>query len=94
MYEDVREMAITHQDFFRLLPKAIVGRDYQREGTKVLIEDGDKRVVISLSEESTRKIASLVLPLTCVTVQIEGFSESEQKTFLDRFYLAYQKGGG
>lgn len=92
--KSVREMSITHEDFFRLLPKAIANRPYKRYGNTVVIEEQDRKITISLSEQSSRKIASLVLPLTTVTLQVEGYPEPDLSSFLDRFFLAYQKGGG
>jgi hypothetical protein len=89
-----REMTITHKDFLRLLPKAISGLDYQRNGDQIEIDDAGRSVRINLSKESSRKIASLALPLTNVRIELKNFSQSELTKFMSRFDLAYQKGGG
>ncbi len=89
-----REMTITHKDFLRLLPKAISGLSYLKKGNQIEINDEDRWVRINLSEESSRNIASLTLPLTNVRIELANFSQSELMKFMRRFDLAYQKGGG
>ncbi len=89
-----REMTITHKEFLRLLPKAISGLPYQVRGRQIDISHERASVRICLSEESVRKIASLALPLTLVRIELRGFEQSELQKFMNRFDLAYQKGGG
>lgn len=89
-----REMTITHKDFLRLLPKAISGLTFQRNGNQIDIVDADRSIRIKLSKESSRKIASLNLPVTKVRIELRDFSQSQSVIFISRFDLAYQKGGG
>ena len=49
---------------------------------------------ITLAPETVRKLAMLEFPVTEVTIEFSGFSASERASFLSRFDLAYQKGGG
>ena len=90
----IREMSITHKDFFRLLPKAVNGAATVRQGNQVSITTAAGQVTITLTPETSRKLGLLTLPVTGVTLEFDGFSATAQAQFLARFDLAYQKGGG
>ena len=90
----VREMSITHNEFFRLLPRAVNDAAVARQGNQVNITTGTGLVKITLAPETVRKLAMLEFPVTEVTIEFSGFSASERASFLSRFDLAYQKGGG
>lgn len=87
-------MSITHKEFLRLLPKALDGLAFRHNDDVILVDDGERNIRIQLSEQSTRNIASLSLPVTVVRMQLSGFDQTERGSFLNRFDLAYQKGGG
>ena len=89
-----REMTITHADFFRLLPKALVDCQYEISDLSIHIKFLSGSINIQLMPEITRKIAALELPVTCMTFYVENITQDQMQDFLDRFYLAYQKGGG
>ena len=89
-----REMTITHKEFLRLLPKAIGGLSYEKVDNIISIRDEPGSIQIRLSTESIRKLGSLVLPVTNVSIELKGFCDSDEKDFLSRFDLSYQKGGG
>jgi len=89
-----REMTITHADFFRLLPLAINGLEWHRNGNTVLIEDNHRTVCIVLEPEKIKEIGSLSLPITKIRIQCDGFTQEELRGFLQRFDLSYQRGGG
>ena len=89
-----REMSITHRDFFRLLPRAVNGAPVTRRGNQADIATGAGQVKITLAPESVRKLGLMEFPVTPVTIEFNGFSQTEQAAFLARFDLAYQKGGG
>jgi hypothetical protein len=88
------DMAISHAEFFRLLPDAIAGARWQAEGSRISIAQPDGRVEILLSSERTRRIASLSLPVTNVTLSFDGFSEEAIERFMSRFHLYFRRGGG
>ena len=90
----IREMSITHKEFFRLLPKAVNNAALARQGNKVDITTGAGLVKITLSPETVRKLAIMEFPVTEVSIEFSGFSTTERAAFLARFDLAYQKGGG
>ena len=89
-----REMTITHKEFLRLLPKALAGLSYEKNGNLIEIIDQNRLIKINLSEESLRKIASLELPVTNVRIELNNFQTEDSDSFISRFSLAYQKGGG
>ena len=89
-----REMTITHDDFFRLLPKALSGYSFEvsEQSIQVTMETGI--INILLMQETTRKIGALELPITHITFNFENTSHEETQKFIEKFDLAYQKGGG
>lgn len=90
----VREMSITHAEFFRLLPAAIAGMPYSGSGLRVEAEHGGRKISIELSEQRSLRIGSLSLPAVVVAMECEGFDDREWKAFLSRFDLTFQRGGG
>ncbi len=92
MYE--RDMTISHKEFLRLLPKALAGLSYEKSGNVIGVSSKDGPIEIILGEESTRHLASLALPRTQVSIELTSHSESAAASFIKRFDLAYQKGGG
>lgn len=93
-----REMTISHNDFFRILPTAVGTHRYQQQNNVVTVSLNDEgvagEIVISLSKERVRKIASLTLPVTDVTFQAENITEEQKIEFFKRFDRTYQRGGG
>jgi hypothetical protein len=89
-----REMTITHKEFLRLLPKALTGFNYKKNGNLIEIIDDNRSIAIHLSDESTRKIASLALTVTNVRIELNDFQTEDASRIIARFDLAYQKGGG
>lgn len=93
-YEVSRTMGLTHREFLRSLPAAVAGMAYRVQGSRIFLSDTGRRVQILLGREQERRLGSLQLPQTRVSLSLEGFSEEERKTFLRRFDLAFQRGGG
>lgn len=92
-----REMTISHSDFFRTLPKALGKLRYQRQNNiiTVYLDDGNEgEIIISLSKERIRKIASLNLPVTDVTLRLENITEKKKIEFFKHFDRSYHRGGG
>lgn len=90
----VKEMGISHADFFSILPRVMQDRAYDIDGFNILHEDTDKRISIRLSAEKQRKIASITLPVTSVEIELQGYSRTDAEKFLHVFDLKYQRGGG
>jgi hypothetical protein len=89
-----KEMSISHKDFFRILPKALEGSDYRIAGNRIIAGSGDRRLEITLSEETQRRIALLTLPVTHVRLDFIGYGANEAATAIARFDRGFQRGGG
>ena len=89
-----KEMAVTHRDFFRTLPRALGTSNYQKAANKISLNDGPKRLQISLGPERQRKIANLSIPVTDVRLEYSGYSKTERQAALHLFDRMFQKGGG
>jgi len=87
-------MGITHADFFRIIPRALGGKAYKKTSAKVTLNDGDKRLEITLGPERTRKIALMEIPACDVRLEFSGYTDAEREAALDLFDLMFQKGGG
>ena len=87
-------MTISHQDFRRLLPKALGGIPVAEKGQRFTVETENGEVTILLGPEEVRKLASLALPRTLVSIDLSSHSQEQAEKFIRRFDLAYQKGGG
>ena len=89
-----KEMGYTHAEFMRLLPKAVDGADMSISGSEIEVLDGQRSLRIELGEEGVRRIASFRLPMTPVSLTFTGYDAAGIEAALDRFWRAYQKGGG
>ena len=89
-----REMTITHEDFFRLLPKALADYQFKISGQSVRVKMQSGSVNIQLMPESTRKIGNLELPVTHISFHFENIAQDQMQKFFDTFDRSYQKGGG
>ena len=92
--ELVRRMALTHRDFLRSLPGAAPGMESRINGPEIELSAFPRRVLISLGPEECRRLGALALPETEVRLRFEGFSEQQRQAFLERFDLAFRRGGG
>lgn len=89
-----KEMALTHADFFRTLPRALGTAKFRKSATGAVLADGKKRLAIALGPEGRRRIAGLTVPRTRVTLTFTGYGEAEAAAALKRFEQRFQKGGG
>ena len=89
-----REMGLTHADFFRLLPQVLAGRCWRRSGATVTVTEGSRRLTIQLAPEAERRMASLRLPVTRVSLAFDGYTEQDSAAFIARLERYFQRGGG
>ncbi len=89
-----REMTITHAEFFRLLPKALVKRHYEVNGSEIKVMFNQGWLEISLNPETIRSIGALKLPITKVNYEFFECRDFDIEQFMTGFDLVYQKGGG
>ena len=89
-----KKKSVNHGDFFRILPKALDGADYRIDGSRIVAGCGDRRLEITLSAQSERRIALLTLPVTHVRLDFIGYGGEEAAAALARFDRGFQRGGG
>jgi len=93
-YRLERDMALTHAEFLRSLPNAAPGMKLEKTDGVIQLYDPPRRLRIELGPERRHRLGSLTLPRTSIRLLFEGFSETERTAFLERFDLAYRRGGG
>jgi len=91
-----REMSISHRDFERLLPAAVPGYRLDGDGPQyqIRLPDQNRLLTIDLGPERERHLGALRLPVTDVQFRFSGFDQASFKAFIERFDLAFQRGGG
>ncbi|MDA0231452.1 MAG: hypothetical protein O3B21_14875 [Proteobacteria bacterium] len=87
-----KEMAITHRDFTRLLCRAVGHTDFKLVDGRISLADGARKIDITLSEESVRRIALVELPITFVCFALIGYDDAAAE--MARIDLHFQRGGG
>lgn len=87
-------MSISHSDFYRLLPRAVVGREFQISPPQVTVIFPGGMLTITLNEESIHQIASLKLPSTNVQFEFDNVSDEDIVTFFQQFEISFRRGGG
>ena len=89
-----REMGLTDDDFFRILPKAMGEHPYRVDGRTVHGDVNGGTVEIVLGPQQERRIALLALPFAEVSFTFRGVPERERLAFKKHFDLYFQRGGG
>ena len=87
-------MGLTYADFFRLLPQVLAGRCWRRNDATVSVTEGSRRLTIQLAPETERRMASLRLPVTRVSLAFDGYTEQDSAAFIARLERYFQRGGG
>ena len=90
----VKEMGVSHREFFEILPRVLKKRRYRRTDDEVLVDDAGGAIRISLAPEGERRIASMVLPTTRVELTFEGLGAQQAEAFVADFDLHFRRGGG
>jgi hypothetical protein len=90
----VRDMGLSHREFFRSLQ--ILAREWQCQirNDGVLIDYDGGEIDIVLGKEGRRRIAAMSLPRTEVRFCFSRLTLLQRKKFFYRFDLAYRRGGG
>ncbi|MGB8856543.1 MAG: hypothetical protein WCC58_07725 [Burkholderiales bacterium] len=88
-------MSITHADFFRLLPAAVVPYEARVNANEIEIFLEQRRVIITLGNEQQRRLSGVVsLACTKVSFMFEHFSDEQRDAFMHRFDRYFHRGGG
>lgn len=89
-----RELGLTHSEFYRSLPPAIAHHAFSVDENRILIDYGDRKVILELGPQQVRSIASLRLPYVEVRFTFEGFPVTQRQEFMARFERYFRRGGG
>ena len=90
----VKDMALSHADFFRILPVLLEHERYDIHGDNIRVARGTGEIEIRLSPESHRQMGMLRLPRTQVELRFRECSAQAVERFLAHFDLRYRRGGG
>ncbi|MDH3688454.1 MAG: hypothetical protein OEU36_03090 [Gammaproteobacteria bacterium] len=93
-FKFVREMGISHAEFFRSLSSALIGEEFTVSDRGARVSYAGGIIELTLSEERIRKLGSLGLPRTMVEFKFSGLSQQQADRFMDRFELHFRRGGG
>ena len=90
----VKDMAITHADFFRTLAPLLQGvrHEVSRQGATIWLGQG--RIAIRLGPEGTRALGNFRLPRTSVELSFHDCPPDAIAEFIARFDLRFRRGGG
>jgi len=90
----MKDMGLSHREFFAsmsTLAKEAPCR-VSDMGATVEYDSGEVRIV--LGPEGERKLGSITLPRTSVSLEFLNLSKAQRVHFLERFDLAFHRGGG
>lgn len=87
-------MAVTHKDFFRILPNAMGQHSYQVNDNTVVAEVDGGEVRITIGPQQVRKIALMEIHHCDVEFSYSKLTEEQYDEFRRHFELRYQRGGG
>ena len=95
--ELTRDMAVTHDEFYRLITKTIINNDLVKidfNNASVRFPFLNGYVDINLDNQKTRKIASLSIYHTPINFKFQGLTKLEIDSYFQKFNTTFQKGGG
>ncbi len=84
-YTITRKMQLGREEFLRELPKAMGGLRYEVSGDRVTAQDENRRLEITMTQEETRDIGSLHLPMERIDFDFSSYTEAEVEAFMAQF---------
>jgi hypothetical protein len=91
----VKLMSMSRNEFNHSFKKFAPDYRGSMNATSFKLEAGKGSVTIEIEVLPDRAITSLfILPQSNVTLTMDGLSKDEEKHFLDRFDISFQRGGG
>ncbi|MCE2509979.1 MAG: hypothetical protein J4G10_03225 [Alphaproteobacteria bacterium] len=95
VHRRVLELAYSHKEIFRAVPKFFEPLPVKIEGTRLVADNGEKKITLDLAPEKTRKLgASIKMQDTEITFTFHGYTEEDVDVFMKYFVLRTQRGGG
>ena len=89
-----RQMGMTHEEFMRTLPAAVSPLSVHAHPGGVVLRHPAGEIRIDLQPGPERRIAALRLPVLLVSFRFSGLDRAQRATFMERFDLAFHRGGG
>lgn len=92
-----RDIAVTHNEFYRLITKTIINNDLIKidvNNASVSFPFLNGYVDINLDNQQTRKIASLSIDHTPMSFKFRDLTKLEIDSYFQKFNTTFQKGGG
>lgn len=89
-----RDMACTEADWLRWLPEAIGDHHWKMQGQTAGVRIGDGALGLKWLVAEPRVIALVRMPRLRVHFRFAGVDEAARYTFMKRFDLYMQRGGG
>jgi hypothetical protein len=89
-----RDMGCTEADWLRWLPDAIGEHHWKRQERTVGVRIGDGALGLKWEVSEPRIIAHVQMPRLIVNFRFAGVDETARYTFMKRFDLYMQRGGG
>jgi hypothetical protein len=91
----VKEMGCSREDFFRALPLALGGRDYERSEDRVVVREEGRRLEIAIVEHGMRRLGpTLRWPMIRVELRFRGYPEAQRIAFMTVFERYFMRAGG
>jgi hypothetical protein len=89
----VKEMAITREEFLRVVLRAFPGGRVN-DGGRLTVDKGRQRLEITLQPLAPRSVGALRLPRQRAVLRLVDFEATEATALLADFDRAFQRGGG
>jgi hypothetical protein len=89
-----REMGCTEAEWLMWLPAAIGEQHWKLQTSSAGVRIGDGALALSWRTGEPRVIALLRMPRLLVSFRFAGLDEAQRYTFMKRFDLYMQRGGG
>ncbi|MBE2263655.1 MAG: hypothetical protein IAE92_12990 [Burkholderiaceae bacterium] len=89
-----REMGCTEAEWLGWLSNAMGDNPWTRNGREVSAQIGDGDLALSWSVGEPRQIGLARLPRLLVNFRFDGLDDAQRYTFMRRFDLYMQRGGG
>lgn len=90
----VKDMSITHADFFRTLRPLLQDVPHEITGDGAVIRLGDGRVEIRLGDQGHRALGNFRLPRTLVEMRFDDCPQHVIDGFIAGFDRRFRRGGG
>jgi hypothetical protein len=90
----VRDMGCTEREWLGWLPNAIGDNAWTQDGASVRVEIGAGGLHLQWQDLPPRVIALMRMPRLQVAFEFHGLDDAQRYTFMKRFDLYMQRGGG